>query len=225
VARFLAGRDGTQTDRYAVFAGSVSSIVEWCGRPLAAAFIVAVEPAFWTPFFDYLAFRKLFEVPFDGRTNVVYGNDWRRFPVDSWLDLMNEREQTGGTGPPPDSMLRPAPLGRDAFGAAVRAALPQLHRPDRLAGCPLVGTALGADPATVRGTLRAAVDQLAELPRGAHLRAVLHRTYLSPAPTQEAAAEALGLPFSTYRRHLAKAVDELTERLWARETGQQLGSG
>jgi hypothetical protein len=62
------------------------------------------------------------------------------------------------------------------------------------------------------------------LPRGDRLRAVLHRTYLSPAPSQEAAAEVLGLPFSTYRRHLAKAIDELVDRLWARETGQQVGS-
>jgi hypothetical protein len=224
ISRFLLGEDGSQTDRFAVFAGSVSSIMEWCGRPLAWAFIVTAEPAFWGPFFDYLAFRELLEVTFDGRRHVVYGNDWRRFSVDSWLDLMNEREQVGGSGPPPAWMQRPPPLGRDAFDAAVRAALPQLHRPDRLAGCALLGTSLGDDPAALREALRAAVEDLAELPRGDRLRAVLHRTYLSPAPTQEAAAEALGLPFSTYRRHLAKAVDELTDRLWARETGQQLGS-
>ena len=82
-----------------------------------------VEPAFWGPFFDYLAFRPVLEVTFDDRRHVVYGNDWRRFPVDIWLDLMNEREHSGGTGPPPDWMQRPAPLGRDAFGAAVRVAL------------------------------------------------------------------------------------------------------
>jgi DNA primase len=39
------------------------------------------------------------------------------------------------------------------------------------------------------------------------------------APTQEAAAEALGQPFSTYRRYLAKAVDQLTDILWAAEIG------
>jgi hypothetical protein len=219
IARFLFGQNGSQSDRYAVFAGSVSSIMEWCGRPLAWAFIAAVEPAFWGPLFDYLAFREILEVTVEGRRHVVYGNDWRRFPVDAWLDLMNEREQAGGTGPPPGWMQRPAPLGRDVFAAAVRAALPQLHRPDRLAGCPLVGTSLGADPAAVRAALRSGVDALADLPRGDRLRAVLHRTYLSPAPTQEAAAEALGVPFSTYRRHLAKAVDELVDRLWAVETG------
>jgi hypothetical protein len=225
VARFLCGDNGTQSDPYAVFAGSISSIIEWCTRTFAWSFVPTVDPEFWGPVFDYLGFRPLLETaPVDGRRHVVYGNDWRRFPVDSWLDLMNEREHSGGSGPPPDWMLRPAPLGRDAFAAAVRAALPQLHRPDRLAGCALVGSSLGADPAVVRASLRAAVDDLAAQPRGDRLRAVLHRTYLSPAPTQEAAAEALGLPFSTYRRHLARAVDELTARLWAGETGQQVGS-
>ena len=218
IGRFLLGEDG-ESDRYAVFAGSVSSIIEWCGRPLAWAFVVTVEPAFWGPFFDYLGFRELLEVTFDGRRHVIYGNDWRRFPVEAWLELMNEREQVGGSGPPPDGMQRPPPLDREAFRAAVRAALPLLHRSDRLEGCALVGTSLGADPAAVRAALRTAVDDLAALPRGAGLRAVLHRTYLRPAPTQEAAAEVLGLPFSTYRRHLAKAVDALTDRLWDREVG------
>jgi hypothetical protein len=30
----------------------------------------------------------------------------------------------------------------------------------------------------------------------------------------------LGLPFSTYRRHLATALDELVELLWAVEIGE-----
>ena len=59
---------------------------------------------------------------------------------------------------------------------------------------------------------------------------MLNRTYLRAAPTQEAAAEVLGLPFSTYRRHLAKAVEQLTDLLWeieigaARPSGQRTGS-
>jgi hypothetical protein len=40
-----------------------------------------------------------------------------------------------------------------------------------------------------------------------------------PGQVQEAAAEALGLPFSTYRRHLARAIDGVTEALWAVEIG------
>ena len=48
---------------------------------------------------------------------------------------------------------------------------------------------------------------------------MLTRTFLKGAPTQEAAAEVLGLPFSTYRRHLTKAIEQLAELLWADEIG------
>jgi len=49
-------------------------------------------------------------------------------------------------------------------------------------------------------------------------RAVYH-TYIQPAPTQEAAAELLDVPFSSYRRHLKTGVDQITEMLWHREVG------
>ena len=59
----------------------------------------------------------------------------------------------------------------------------------------------------------------------------INRTFVRAAPTQEAAAEVLGLPFSTYRRYLAKAVDEVTDPLWSVEigavrpaSGQRLGT-
>ena len=45
----------------------------------------------------------------------------------------------------------------------------------------------------------------------------MERTYLRPAPTQEAAAELLGLPFSTYRRHLSQGVGRIVAWLWDRE--------
>ena len=40
---------------------------------------------------------------------------------------------------------------------------------------------------------------------------------MRPAATQERAAAALGLPFSTYRRHLTHGVDRLVDRLWNQE--------
>ena len=126
------------------------------------------------------------------------------------------RELTGETGPPPAELLRPAPLGQAAFDEAVRAALRDLHRRDRLAASPLAGTALG--PAA-GDAIERALAQLGEEPRGDPLRRVLDRTYLRGAPSQEAAAELLGLPFSTYRRHLARATDRLVELLWAVEIG------
>ena len=48
---------------------------------------------------------------------------------------------------------------------------------------------------------------------------MLERTYLRGAPSQEAAAEVLGLPFSTYRRYLARATARLVDLLWAVEVG------
>ncbi|MFI5895930.1 ATP-binding protein [Actinoplanes sp. NPDC051513] len=219
IGRFWSGVRDAQRDKYALLAGSVSSIMTWCTEPVAWSFVVSVDPQYWGPFFDYLGFRPLVEVTVAGRSHVAYGMDWRRFPVDAWLDLMNEREHQGGTGPPPDSALRPPPLCRATFGDAVRSALQNLHRPDRLAGCPLVGSRLGADAGEVRASVVAAVGRLADMPKGDQLRAVLNRTFIRAAPNQEAAAEVLGLPFSTYRRHLGRAVEQVTELLWAMEIG------
>lgn len=219
VNRYVCGRRAYQRDDYAVLAGGVSSIMQWCTRPLAWSFVTVADPEFWGPYFDYLGLRPLLQARAGGLRHVAYGNDWRRFPVDAWMELMNEREHCGGSGPPPESALRPPPLSRPAFGAAVRSALQQLNRPDRLAGTPLAGGRLGATPEQVRATVCEAVRRLADEPKGDQLRAVLHRTFIRAAPTHEAAAEALGLPFSTYRRHLAKAVDQVTEVLWSMEIG------
>ena len=225
IARFFAGRREFQRDQYAVLAGPVSSLVEWVSRPLAWSIVVIVDDDYWGPYFDYLAFSRLFEVDVGGVTRVAYGNDWRRFPMDTWLGLMNEREHAGGGGPPPASLLRPPPLDRARFAAAVRAALADLHRPDRLAASPLMGSSLAAGPGgpaagQLRATIQEAVTSLGSEPKGDPLRAVLQRTFVRGAPTQEAAAEVLGLPFSTYRRHLARAVEQLTDLLWAVEIGE-----
>jgi len=153
---------------------------------------------------------------------MLHGIDWRRLTPDRWMDLMNDRERTGDTGPAPAHLLRPAPLGRESFAAAVRAALRDLHRDDRLATNPLTGSRLaqgpsGSPPAALRGALLRAVDVIGRAPRGEVSRRVLDRTFVRPAPTQEAAAEVLGLPFSTYRGHLTRGVDRVVEWLWQRE--------
>ena len=40
---------------------------------------------------------------------------------------------------------------------------------------------------------------------------------MEPAPTQELAAERLGLPLNTYRYQLASAIKRVTDSLWQRE--------
>ena len=59
--------------------------------------------------------------------------------------------------------------------------------------------------------------RLRQHPRDDKLLRAVERTYLRPAPTQEAAAELLGLPFSTYRRHLSQGVGRIVAWLWERE--------
>ena len=220
IARFLAGRHEHQRDPYAVLAGPVSSLVEWVTRPFAWSFVTLIDTEYWEPVFDYLGFGRLIEAEVDGQRHVGFGVDWRRMPVNAWLELMNEREHSGGTGPPPASLLRPPPLDRISFGAAVRAALADLRRPDRLRTNPLTSSSLADGPASLRATIETAIEGLRDEPKGDTLTAVLQRTFVRGAPTQEAAAEMLGLPFSTYRRHLVKAIEQLTDLLWAVEIGE-----
>jgi hypothetical protein len=65
--------------------------------------------------------------------------------------------------------------------------------------------------------LRNAVATLRQHPRDDSLLRAVERTYLRPAATQEAAAAALGLPFSTYRRHLRQGVARIASWCWERE--------
>ena len=83
-------------------------------------------------------------------------------------------------------------------------------------------------PEALRELLYEALDALRAEPRGEKLARALERTYLRPAPTQEAAAELLGLPFSTYRGHLTRGLDRVADWLWRRElydTGREPGAG
>ena len=72
-------------------------------------------------------------------------------------------------------------------------------------------------PEALRELLEEAVDALRADPRGEKLVRALERTYLRPAPTQEAAADLLDLPFSTYRGHLTRGLERVVDWLWQRE--------
>ncbi|GAA2914538.1 hypothetical protein Acy02nite_17220 [Actinoplanes cyaneus] len=112
---------------------------------------------------------------------------------------------------------------RADFDDAVRQALRTWHRADLLADSRLAGSRMvrqrgGEAVAALRHILRAALAVLGtDVRRSKHRRAV-EATYLTGALTQEAAAERLGLPFSTYRRHLARGTEELCAILWRAET-------
>ncbi len=225
IGRFLAGHNDYQRDAYAVLAASVSSASLWISRPLAWSFVTTVDDEFWAPGFEYLGLTPRVRTEFDGRGYTIFGIDWRRIPIDVWLDVMAERELTGEQGTIPAELQRPAPLSRPQFDEAVRAALRDLHRPDRLGRNPLTESRLVTGSADRPGTelrqaILAGIGRVGQQQRNLPLGRVLDRTIVHPAPTQEAAAEVLDLPFSTYRRHLARAIDELTDVLWSVEIGQ-----
>jgi len=108
------------------------------------------------------------------------------------------------------------------FASALKHALNDFTRPDLLARSPLLKMRLlqargGVSPEDLRSLLKETADRLFAGARDEKLRRVIDRTYLHPAAKQEAAAEALGLSFGTYRRHLAVARDRLAQWLWDRE--------
>jgi hypothetical protein len=115
-------------------------------------------------------------------------------------------------------------LSQPEFTDAVRQVLRDLHRPDLLGRNALLRTRLlrehcGGEPsaAALAELVRAAAETLGAHPRDDKRLQAVEQTYLQPAGTQEAAALRLGLPFSTYRRHLTEGVERVVTWLWERE--------
>lgn len=227
VNRFAGSSRAYQQDPSVFLVNGVSCVLEWGQRQAAWTFIVTGEPEQYGPYFEHLGMTRMFELSLQNPV-VGYGWDRRRFPVPSLFELMARRELSGEQGPPPPEMLRPAPLSQAVFAAAVRAALPEMGRPDRLAGSPLLRSALvpvdSTDKVSSLSTaLSEGIRTLGDERRGGEHRRVLERTYLKGAASQEVAAQVLGLPFSTYRRHLAQALERLVEVLWSAEIGERPG--
>ena len=193
----------------------------------------------WAPIWTYIGFEPLgtLEVPGPGTEPGVVGvwaRDFARSDYSDWLEGLAAREIDEHDSVPPP-VAAPIALAREDFDAAVRAALRDLTRPDRLHGNPLLDSRLcdgaASDPESLVACVRRAVDQIGTDARTGVAARALDRTYLRPAATQERAAEVLDLPFSTYRRHLRLGVERLCEVLWAwelhgppAETGQQVDS-
>jgi len=156
----------------------------------------------------------------------MFARDWRRVGGVEWLDLMGKRE-LGDEAPAPSPEREaglPLALSQQEFADAVRQALRDLHRRDVLARNPLARTRVVREhavelpaPDALRALLCEAVDTVRAEPRGEKLARAVECTYLRPAPTQEAAAELLALPFSTYRGHLTRGLERVVDQLWQRE--------
>ena len=176
-------------------------------------------------------------LPLDGadtvigeRTWCVYVNDWQRESPTRYYRRFAERciafdQVVRGRAAPVQPHLE---IDEVAFRRAVLDALKRLHDPSRLRHNPLLGSALvlgeagrGADDDTRMQVLRRQFDAgaraLARDAAGERRAKVLRRAYLNPARSQQHAAEALHMGYSTFRRHLAEAREALTDELWRRE--------
>ncbi|MBB6547206.1 ATP-binding protein [Nonomuraea rubra] len=155
-----------------------------------------------------------------GQSYTLFVHDWRAVPPRSWLRRLNRTPVPDPSEPQADEL---AVLSQEEFSEAVRQALRHLARPGALAGSPLTRTRLvaehpGGDPAeALRELLEGTIEALDGDPRSAKLHRALTATFMGGAPTQELAAERLGLPFTTYRRHLTAGVEHVCQHLWQRE--------
>jgi DNA-directed RNA polymerase specialized sigma24 family protein len=158
-----------------------------------------------------------------GVSYQLHEHDWRAVPASAWLHGIGRRALFGAARPGASAGPPGAVLPRPEFDLAVRAAL---RGWPRLAGNPLLrsrlvaGDGLGPEAAeeVLRGLIRRAVEAVGDDPREAKFSRAVTATYLERRTSQEAAAERLALPFSTYRRHLHRGLQRVCDHLWRLET-------
>jgi hypothetical protein len=200
---------------------------------LAYHFFPCANADFWAPALLYGDLTRLPGADYTVGKNRygVYGHDWRVRPPLAWLDLLAQREVAPDqevVAPPPAAPL--IMLSRTEFNSAAHDALRDFARPMRLRDNPLTcsrmvversGPAASPDERmnALQALLREAVEMPQVSPREAKLYRAVQYTYLKPALTQEQAAEALDLPFSTYRRHLKAGLIRVADVLWQKEIG------
>ena len=171
----------------------------------------------WAPKWTFMGFEPLGQVECDGASVAVWARDFVRGGYDEWFDWIGTRELTGGAASPPNVSVSVA-LSRADFGDAVRQLLKDLTDPAKVRRNPLMEShlvAAGEESIDVLpDRIRQAMALLAGMPRMELATRAIERTYLRPAASHEKAAEVVGVPFSTYRRHLAKGLDQVVELLW-----------
>ncbi|MGY1673574.1 hypothetical protein [Geodermatophilus sp. SYSU D00710] len=210
----------------------------WTSPPgPALSFLVLADPGFWAPQMAYIDHHPAGQATVGGRPFTLFAHDWRAVPMAEWFGALAGLELAGDGRPaapavdPPQRTVLSAP----EFAAAVRDALRSARRPGDLGRNPLCRSRVVTDAARGRAPAEAladllveATDSLAGDPRDARLHRAVATTFFRGVPTQEAAAERLGLPFSTYRRHLGSGIERITAWLWERElrgAGQGVSTG
>jgi hypothetical protein len=228
-SRFIVDREAYQGPSATLNATPILTMQRYLGTPnLAWDFLALAEPERWDAYFAAADLPRAAGADFwvGGRRYGLFAHDFRQIPVDALLELVTERALAHDLTPSsPTVQPLLLVLSQPEFDDAVRQALRDLRRPDLLSRNPLLRTRLVRDragdeepvAATLEALVGAAVETLREHPRDDKLWRAVERTYVRPAATQERAAAALGLPFSTYRRHLTLGVDRVVAWLWDQE--------
>ncbi|UOX89243.1 ATP-binding protein [Amycolatopsis sp. FBCC-B4732] len=224
--RFFLDRDHGQRP-----SPSLTLFVAWqmldillVGAGTAWSFVGAFgDGELWAPAMESLDFWAATEAGYEvgGARFPVFAHDWRRTGITTYTDLLHTR-RLGAPARPAGQDLDEPVLSEPEFTDAVRSALRTLHTPELLRSNPLLRSRLvrqheraGRTPAEI---LRDVLDETAATLKP-DLGVLIERTFLRPIGVQERVANSLHLSFNTYRRHRDKAVAQLTELLWARETG------
>jgi hypothetical protein len=193
---------------------------EMRARGRAVTFTVFEDAVRWRRYLAKAGLEEVVEVELGGRAQHVFGRDWRRQPVEQWV------EHRARTTVAPIAGWTTAASGestgddllRAAFEESVAEALRTWHAPREFATSALLHSRLvpqgSADPvADLRRAITAALDALQVDPAGAKAHATLTATYISASRTHKAAAHLLGVPYGTYRRHLLLAKERLIAQL------------
>lgn len=191
---------------------------------LGWAYVVAADMHFWRPLVDHYLLRPVDPQTWVGtRSYTLLAHDARVLPPAMFWERLDRRSSLWPVPPPRSADHGLLVLSREQFDDALRDLFRYWRRPDRLARNLLTRTRLvagqdeGEPVVRLRHLVTQTLDALADDPRTAKLARAVVTTYVRGAPTQLAAAEQLGLPFSTYRRHLATGINRVRDQLWERE--------
>ncbi|MGY1669146.1 AAA family ATPase [Geodermatophilus sp. SYSU D00710] len=225
LTRFVVDRQAHQGPSPTLNAVPVLTLQRYVSTPeLAWDLLSLIEPDRWDDYFAVADMPRAAgaDVVVTGRRHGLFAHDFRAVPVDSWMELVTERALAADFALAPSSAdPQPVVFSQEEFEVHVRQALRDLSRADLLARNPLLRARLvqadGGNTAALAALVREAAASLTVDPRDDRAWRAVDRTYLRPCGTQEAAAAVLGLPFSTYRRHLAQGVSRIVSWLWERE--------
>lgn len=229
--RFMVSAESYQSPSPATTAIQVRSYIGWMTTPCLSWSLLAVDAETpWDDLMRYIDFapvgKRIDAIP--PRGYRLFAHDWRRVDPVAWFDAMEEREidttLTAAQVAPMEERL--VVLAEGQFRKSVHDALRHLSSDAELASNPLLRSRMlmrslnDPQPGDLRKVLIDAVEELRARPREVKFYRALELTYLRPTPSQEAAAERLGMPFGTYRYQLARGIERVGDRLWSLECGR-----